>query len=96
MDTVDKEAILGEGYGMGMCVKVRGLGAFGGPAVSSGLMEHVAHNGEWQEKRSGQGVELRIWKFSAARLRRWSSSVGHGMPLVVLVPRSIMIEKINP
>lgn len=58
MDMVDKEAILGESYGMGMCVKVRGLGAFGGPAVSSGLMEHVAHNGECRRRGPDRGLNL--------------------------------------
>lgn len=89
---VDQEDISGEGYGTGTCVKVRGLGT----AVETGLMEHVACKGEWWERCLDRASGVRIWKASAARERSLSSLVGHGMPLMVSVPRSITIEKINP
>lgn len=77
-------------------MKVRGLRNFQGAAVRTDLREHMACNREWEERWLARAIRIRPWTASATRLRRLSALVGHGMPVMVLVPRSVMIEKINP
>lgn len=77
---VGKEDIPEKAMEAGTCTNMRKPRNFQETAIRTGLLEHMAHNGEWWDRCLDKGIRLRIWKASVAQLRSLSSLVGHGMP----------------